>query len=71
MRKGGDAAMRTIRITSVLVLVALLGTGVGRAQAADAPAQLKGVTVERQVRQKETGKAVEHLGRRSAPACGS
>ena len=48
MRKGGDAAMRTIRITSVLVLVALLGTGVGRAQAADAPAQLKGVTVERQ-----------------------
>ena len=40
--------MRTIRITSVLVLVALLGTGVGRAQAADAPAQLKGVTVERQ-----------------------
>jgi type II secretory pathway component HofQ len=40
--------MRTIRIMSVLVLVALLGTGVGRAQTADAPAQLKGVTVERQ-----------------------
>jgi type IV pilus secretin PilQ/predicted competence protein len=40
--------MRTIRITSVLVLVALLGIGVGRAQTVDAPAQLKGVTVERQ-----------------------
>ncbi len=40
--------MRTIRIMSVLVLVALLGTGVGRAQTADAPARLKGVTVARQ-----------------------
>ncbi len=40
--------MKIARIAWILVLVAMLGAGIGRAQTTDAPAQLKGVTVERQ-----------------------
>ena len=40
--------MKTVRIAWILALVAVLGVGIGRAQAADTPAQLKGVSIERQ-----------------------
>ena len=40
--------MKTVRIAWILALVAVLGVGMGRAQAADTPAQLKGVSIERQ-----------------------
>ena len=40
--------MKTVRIAWILALVAVLGVGIGRAQTADSPAQLKGVSIERQ-----------------------
>ncbi len=40
--------MKTVRIAWILALVAVFGVGVGRAQTADSPAQLNGVSIERQ-----------------------
>jgi type IV pilus secretin PilQ/predicted competence protein len=40
--------MKTVRIAWFLALVAVLGIGIGPAQSADTPAQLKGVSIERQ-----------------------
>jgi type IV pilus secretin PilQ/predicted competence protein len=40
--------MKTVRIAWILALVAVLGVGIGRAQTSDIPAQLKGVSIERQ-----------------------
>ena len=40
--------MKTVRIAWILALVAVFGVGIGRAQTADSPAQLKGVSIERQ-----------------------
>jgi type IV pilus secretin PilQ/predicted competence protein len=40
--------MKTVRIAWIVALVAVLGVGIGRAQTADIPAQLKGVSIERQ-----------------------
>jgi type IV pilus secretin PilQ/predicted competence protein len=40
--------MKTVRIAWILALVAVLGVGIGGAQTADSPAQLKGVSIERQ-----------------------
>jgi type IV pilus assembly protein PilQ len=48
MTKGGETLMRSVRIAWILALVAVLGVGIGRAQTADGPAQLKGVSIERQ-----------------------
>src|SRR5574337_1367317 len=48
MTKGGDGLMKNVRFAWILVLVAVLGGGVGRAQTADVAPQLKGVSVERQ-----------------------
>jgi type IV pilus assembly protein PilQ len=40
--------MKTVRIAWILALVAVFGVGIGRAQMADSPAQIKGVSIERQ-----------------------